>query len=174
MFLKFLLTLSNTLISDVLITTLLHMLLDPWFLLSLIGSSAQLHELCDHRFFLCIIRVLNLPVCDLKQTAVSESVTFTIQDSESGPEVSVETIRFACCKGPHFSGKRLPSKIFPNLDGDHKMLVFRFRLPEPPLDFTKFFVQMLVKNSAHRLPLHKVLEHPWIVQNADPSGVYRG
>jgi aurora kinase len=33
---------------------------------------------------------------------------------------------------------------------------------------------MLVKNSAHRLPLHKVLEHPWIVQNADPSGVYRG
>jgi hypothetical protein len=35
-------------------------------------------------------------------------------------------------------------------------------------------VQMLVKNSANRLPLHKVLEHPWIVQNADPSGVYRG
>ncbi|KAI4993504.1 hypothetical protein ZWY2020_007817 [Hordeum vulgare] len=34
--------------------------------------------------------------------------------------------------------------------------------------------QMLVKNSAHGLPLHKVLEHPWIVQNADPSGVYRG
>uniref|UniRef100_I1NL14 Aurora kinase n=1 Tax=Oryza glaberrima TaxID=4538 RepID=I1NL14_ORYGL len=34
--------------------------------------------------------------------------------------------------------------------------------------------QMLVKNSAHRLPLHKLLEHPWIVQNADPSGVYRG
>ena len=34
--------------------------------------------------------------------------------------------------------------------------------------------QMLVKNSAQRLPLHKVLEHPWIVQNADPSGVYRG
>ncbi|KAI5021720.1 hypothetical protein ZWY2020_058450, partial [Hordeum vulgare] len=34
--------------------------------------------------------------------------------------------------------------------------------------------QMLVKNSAHGLPLHKVLEHPWIVQNANPSGVYRG
>jgi len=34
--------------------------------------------------------------------------------------------------------------------------------------------QMLVKSSAHRLPLHKVLEHPWIVQNTDPSGVYRG
>ncbi|ONM28969.1 aurora b kinase1 [Zea mays] len=34
--------------------------------------------------------------------------------------------------------------------------------------------QMLVKNSAQRLPLHKVLEHPWIVQNADPSGVCRG
>ncbi|RRT57506.1 hypothetical protein GW17_00002698 [Ensete ventricosum] len=33
---------------------------------------------------------------------------------------------------------------------------------------------MLVKDSAQRLPLHKLLEHPWIVQNADPSCVYRG
>ncbi|KAF5726180.1 putative Serine/threonine-protein kinase [Tripterygium wilfordii] len=29
--------------------------------------------------------------------------------------------------------------------------------------------QMLVKDSSQRLPLHKVLEHPWIIQNADPS-----
>jgi aurora kinase len=42
------------------------------------------------------------------------------------------------------------------------------------LNLINFCTQMLVKNSAHRLPLHKVLEHPWIVQNADPSGVYRG
>ncbi|XP_057478820.1 serine/threonine-protein kinase Aurora-1-like [Actinidia eriantha] len=34
--------------------------------------------------------------------------------------------------------------------------------------------QMLVKDSSQRLPLHKLLEHPWIVQNADPSGLYRG
>ncbi|KAG5031147.1 hypothetical protein JHK82_014760 [Glycine max] len=34
--------------------------------------------------------------------------------------------------------------------------------------------QMLVKSSSQRLPLHKLLEHPWIVQNAEPSGVYRG
>ncbi|KAE9603792.1 hypothetical protein Lal_00002340 [Lupinus albus] len=34
--------------------------------------------------------------------------------------------------------------------------------------------QMLVKDSTQRLPLHKLLEHPWIVQNAEPSGVYRG
>ncbi|KAL0311914.1 UNVERIFIED_CONTAM: Serine/threonine-protein kinase Aurora-1 [Sesamum radiatum] len=34
--------------------------------------------------------------------------------------------------------------------------------------------QMLVKDSSKRLPLHKLLEHPWIVQYADPSGVYRG
>ncbi|CAI9775710.1 unnamed protein product [Fraxinus pennsylvanica] len=34
--------------------------------------------------------------------------------------------------------------------------------------------QMLVKDSSQRLPLHKVLEHPWIVQNADPTGIYRG
>nr|KAJ0200571.1 hypothetical protein LSAT_V11C600303800 [Lactuca sativa] len=33
--------------------------------------------------------------------------------------------------------------------------------------------QMLVKDTSKRLPLHKLLEHPWIVQNADPSGVYR-
>ncbi|KAL4332860.1 hypothetical protein GQ457_07G044880 [Hibiscus cannabinus] len=33
--------------------------------------------------------------------------------------------------------------------------------------------QMLVKDSSERLPLHKLLEHPWIVQNADPSGIYR-
>ncbi|CAL5355479.1 unnamed protein product [Camellia sinensis] len=34
--------------------------------------------------------------------------------------------------------------------------------------------QMLVKDSSQRMPLHKLLEHPWIVQNAEPSGVYRG
>jgi len=33
---------------------------------------------------------------------------------------------------------------------------------------------MLVKESTQRLALHKLLEHPWIVQNADPSGLYRG
>ncbi|MBA0690481.1 hypothetical protein Goari_008152 [Gossypium aridum] len=33
--------------------------------------------------------------------------------------------------------------------------------------------QMLVKDSSQRLPLHKLLEHPWIVQNADPSGIYK-
>ncbi|KAA8525217.1 hypothetical protein F0562_006919 [Nyssa sinensis] len=34
--------------------------------------------------------------------------------------------------------------------------------------------QMLVKDSSQRLPLNKLLEHPWIVQNADLSGTYRG
>ncbi|KAL2940156.1 Serine/threonine-protein kinase Aurora-1 [Bienertia sinuspersici] len=33
--------------------------------------------------------------------------------------------------------------------------------------------KMLVKDSSERLPLHKLLEHPWIVQNADPSGLYK-
>ncbi|XP_064994414.1 serine/threonine-protein kinase Aurora-2-like isoform X1 [Musa acuminata AAA Group] len=32
--------------------------------------------------------------------------------------------------------------------------------------------QMLVKDSSQRLPLHRLLQHPWIVQNANPSGVY--
>ncbi|XP_020592232.1 serine/threonine-protein kinase Aurora-1-like [Phalaenopsis equestris] len=31
--------------------------------------------------------------------------------------------------------------------------------------------QMLVKESSQRLPFNKLLEHPWIVQNADLSGI---
>ncbi|XP_020682610.1 serine/threonine-protein kinase Aurora-3-like [Dendrobium catenatum] len=30
--------------------------------------------------------------------------------------------------------------------------------------------KLLVKDSSKRLSLQKILEHPWIVQNADPSG----
>ncbi|KAG6537440.1 hypothetical protein ZIOFF_002534 [Zingiber officinale] len=30
--------------------------------------------------------------------------------------------------------------------------------------------KLLVKDSSKRLSLHKILMHPWIVQNADPSG----
>ncbi|KAH7286022.1 hypothetical protein KP509_33G055700 [Ceratopteris richardii] len=33
--------------------------------------------------------------------------------------------------------------------------------------------KLLVKDSAQRLPLKQVLLHPWIVANADPSGVYK-
>ncbi|RWR80704.1 serine/threonine-protein kinase Aurora-3-like protein [Cinnamomum micranthum f. kanehirae] len=33
--------------------------------------------------------------------------------------------------------------------------------------------RLLVKNSAKRLSLEKILEHPWIVKNADPSGTCR-
>ncbi|KAE8731705.1 Serine/threonine-protein kinase Aurora-1 [Hibiscus syriacus] len=32
---------------------------------------------------------------------------------------------------------------------------------------------LISQDSSERLPLHKLLEHPWIVQNADPSGIYR-
>ncbi|GLJ43502.1 hypothetical protein SUGI_0904400 [Cryptomeria japonica] len=32
--------------------------------------------------------------------------------------------------------------------------------------------QILVKNSSQRLPLQKLLQHPWIVQNDDPDGIY--
>lgn len=34
------------------------------------------------------------------------------------------------------------------------------------------YVQLLVKDSSQRLPLQKVLTHPWIVNNADSTGVY--
>ncbi|KAH8975831.1 hypothetical protein BDL97_01G180000 [Sphagnum fallax] len=32
--------------------------------------------------------------------------------------------------------------------------------------------QLLVKDSSQRLPLQKVVSHPWIVNNADTSGIY--
>ncbi len=32
--------------------------------------------------------------------------------------------------------------------------------------------KLLVKDPKARLPLAKVLEHPWILENADPSGAY--
>jgi hypothetical protein len=84
-----------------------------------------------------------------------------IQDSESRLEVPTETIRFTCRKGLDFSGK--------------SKKVFSFSLVSRKGNgfITNCRTQMLVKSSAQRLPLHKVLEHPWIVQNADPSGVYR-
>lgn len=31
-------------------------------------------------------------------------------------------------------------------------------------------IRLLVKDSAKRLPLQKILEHPWIIVNADPNG----
>lgn len=31
-------------------------------------------------------------------------------------------------------------------------------------------LQILVKDPSKRLPLTKILEHPWIIKNADPSG----
>jgi len=121
MFLKLLLVLSNTLISAVLIIAA------PHASRSMI-SSLSLAVLHNSMNYLIIDFVYHTspqpPRLWLEATAVSESVTFTwIQDSESWPGVPVETIRFTCCEGPHFSGKRLPSKIFPNLDDDHKMVV---------------------------------------------------
>ncbi|KAD0410214.1 hypothetical protein E3N88_44328 [Mikania micrantha] len=32
--------------------------------------------------------------------------------------------------------------------------------------------QLLVKDSSKRLPLEKILKHPWIIMNADPNGTF--
>jgi aurora kinase len=32
-------------------------------------------------------------------------------------------------------------------------------------------MQLLVKDSSKRLSLEKIMEHPWIIRNADPSGI---
>jgi hypothetical protein len=32
------------------------------------------------------------------------------------------------------------------------------------------FLQLLVKDSSKRLSLQKILEHPWIIKNANPMG----
>ncbi|KAK4787841.1 hypothetical protein SAY86_011674 [Trapa natans] len=34
-----------------------------------------------------------------------------------------------------------------------------------------FTLQLLVKDSSKRLSLHKIIEHPWIVKNANPKGI---
>lgn len=39
-------------------------------------------------------------------------------------------------------------------------------------EFIEFFLaQLLVKDSSRRLSLQKIVEHPWIIENADPSGI---
>ncbi|OIW09469.1 hypothetical protein TanjilG_22743 [Lupinus angustifolius] len=61
-------------------------------------------------------------------------------------------------------------------DTYRRMVQVDIKFPPQPIvsSATKDLIsQMLVKDSTQRLPLHKLLEHPWIVQNAEPSGVYR-
>eukprot|EP00898_Chlorokybus_atmophyticus_P006789 jgi/Chlat1/7110/Chrsp57S06794 len=50
------------------------------------------------------------------------------------------------------------------------------RFPEMPAvsaDAKNLIVKLLAKDPKQRLPLAKVLQHPWIVANADPSGTTR-
>ena len=37
-------------------------------------------------------------------TRLIRCLIFAIQDSEGWPEISIETVRFTCCEGPHFTG----------------------------------------------------------------------
>lgn len=34
-----------------------------------------------------------------------------------------------------------------------------------------FILQLLVKDSSKRLTLQKIMEHPWIIKNANPKGI---
>ncbi|KAL9245306.1 hypothetical protein vseg_018972 [Gypsophila vaccaria] len=42
--------------------------------------------------------------------------------------------------------------------------------PEVSSDAKNLITKLLVKDSSKRLSLRKILEHPWIIRNADPSG----
>nr|XP_043611324.1 serine/threonine-protein kinase Aurora-3-like [Erigeron canadensis]XP_043611325.1 serine/threonine-protein kinase Aurora-3-like [Erigeron canadensis] len=42
--------------------------------------------------------------------------------------------------------------------------------PRVSTEAQNLIIQLLVKDSAKRLSLEKILEHPWIIKNADPSG----
>nr|XP_043611278.1 serine/threonine-protein kinase Aurora-3-like [Erigeron canadensis] len=48
-------------------------------------------------------------------------------------------------------------------------LTFPFT-PRVSTEAQNLIIQLLVKDSAKRLSLEKILEHPWIIKNADPSG----
>ncbi|XP_068662558.1 serine/threonine-protein kinase Aurora-3-like [Aristolochia californica] len=43
--------------------------------------------------------------------------------------------------------------------------------PQVSTEAKDLISRLLVKDPAKRLPLQKILEHPWIVENADPSGI---
>ncbi|XP_068640398.1 serine/threonine-protein kinase Aurora-3-like [Aristolochia californica] len=43
--------------------------------------------------------------------------------------------------------------------------------PQVSTEVKDLISRLLVKDPAKRLPLQKILEHPWIVENADPSGI---
>ncbi|KAK2665214.1 hypothetical protein Ddye_003788 [Dipteronia dyeriana] len=44
----------------------------------------------------------------------------------------------------------------------------------PPVseEAKNLILRLLVRDSAQRLSLQKILEHPWIIKNADPTGTY--
>ncbi|KAL0428987.1 UNVERIFIED_CONTAM: Serine/threonine-protein kinase Aurora-3 [Sesamum radiatum] len=43
--------------------------------------------------------------------------------------------------------------------------------PDVSAEAKNLITRLLVKDSSKRLSLHKILEHPWIVKNADPMGI---
>ncbi|KAL9267447.1 Serine/threonine-protein kinase Aurora-3-like protein [Drosera capensis] len=43
--------------------------------------------------------------------------------------------------------------------------------PRASLEAKDLIIRLLVKDSSKRLSLKKILEHPWILKNADPSGI---
>ncbi|KOM34429.1 hypothetical protein LR48_Vigan02g057900 [Vigna angularis] len=43
--------------------------------------------------------------------------------------------------------------------------------PSVSLDAKSLISRLLVKDSSRRLSLQKIMEHPWIVKNADFSGI---
>ncbi|KAJ0620704.1 putative protein kinase Aur family [Helianthus annuus] len=44
--------------------------------------------------------------------------------------------------------------------------------PHVSAEAKDLIIQLLVKDSAKRLPLDKILKHPWIIMNADPNGTF--
>ncbi|KAK4411309.1 Serine/threonine-protein kinase Aurora-3 [Sesamum angolense] len=43
--------------------------------------------------------------------------------------------------------------------------------PDVSAEAKNLITRLLVKDSSKRLSLHKILEHPWIVKNANPMGI---
>jgi aurora kinase len=98
---------------------------------------------------------------------------FTVESVEHDASVDIWSLGILCYE---FLYGVPPFEAMEHSDTYRRIVQVDLKFPPKPIisaSAKDLISQMLVKESSQRLPLHKLLEHPWIVQNADPSGIYR-
>nr|GEV31551.1 serine/threonine-protein kinase Aurora-1 [Tanacetum cinerariifolium] len=93
-----------------------------------------------------------------------------VESSEHDASVDIWSLGILCYEFlygvPPFEAKE-------HSDTYRRILLVDLKFPSKPVVSSSakdLISQMLVRETSKRMPLHKLLEHPWIVQNADPSG----